>query len=312
MTDNHPPSTVLVLGANGRFGHAAALAFSGAGWRVKAQSRASPVLALQNVTAISCDALDENRLVDAARGVDVIVNALNPNYAKWETMLPPLTRVVLSVARRSGAFLMLPGNVYNYGRLLPSELREDTPFVPDTPKARLRIALEQAMAEAAAQGVRSTVIRAGDFLGGQGTWLDLAIAKSLDKGVVTHPGPDDLAHAWAYVPDLARVFEKVARRRADLEAFSSLHYEGLTLTLRQFHQGLEAATGRELRAKPMPWWLLRAAGLFSPMTRAVVEMRYLWERPHRLVEWRLPQLIGPVPATPLSEVLKAELGGPAG
>ncbi len=307
MTATAHPSTVLVLGANGRFGHAAALAFAAAGWRVKAQSRASPSLALANVSAISCDALDENRLADAARGVDVIVNALNPDYAKWETLLPPLTRVVLSVARKSGAFLMQPGNVYNYGRNLPPELREDTPFSPDTPKARQRIALEEAMAEASAQGVRSTVIRAGDFLGGKGTWLDLAIAKSLDKDVVTYLGPADLAHAWAYVPDLARVFVKVAERRGDLEAFSLLHYEGLTLTLAQFHQGLEAITGRALRTRAMPWWQLRVAGLFSPMLRAVVEMRYLWEKPHRLVEWRLPQLIGPVPATPLSEVLRAEL-----
>jgi nucleoside-diphosphate-sugar epimerase len=308
MTNSGSSPSVLVLGANGRFGREAAGAFAAAGWRVIAQSRAPGVRpASESTTSLVCDALDVPRVLEAARGVDVIVNALNPNYAKWDSLLPPLAKATVEVAEKSGALLMLPGNVYNFGRSLPAELREDTPFAPDTAKAGQRIALEQAMADAAARGVKSVVIRAGDFMGGKGTWLDLAFTRALRSGVVTHPGPDNLAHAWAYVPDLARVFVKVAERRAELEGFASLHYEGLTLTGRQIHQALEAVTGRTLKPKPMPWWQLKAAGLVSPMMRAVLEMRYLWERPHRLVEFRLPQLIGAVPATPIVEVLKSEL-----
>jgi hypothetical protein len=69
-------------------------------------------------------------------------------------------------------------------------------------------------------GVKSIVIRAGDFFGsGSGTWFDQAISKDLRKGVVTYPGPPDVPTAWAYLPDLARTFVAVAARRAQLGSF---------------------------------------------------------------------------------------------
>jgi hypothetical protein len=125
---------------------------------------------------------------------------------------------------------MLPGNVYNFGNQLPPVLAETTPFADTHDKARQRIALEASLAEAAGRGVRSIVVRAGDFLGDQGTWIDLGFARSLARGRVTHMGPDDIDHAWAWLPDLARVFVAVAEHRAELPAHAVLHYAGLTLT----------------------------------------------------------------------------------
>ena len=61
--------------------------------------------------------------------------------------------------------------------------------------------------------LRAVVIRAGDFFGaGSGSWLDLAIAKDVAKGRLVYPGPLDLPHAWAYLPDLARAFVRIAQQ----------------------------------------------------------------------------------------------------
>ncbi|WP_375267486.1 hypothetical protein [Planktotalea sp.] len=57
--------TLLVLGPTGRFGRNAAIAFENAGWQVHRFNRKT-------------DNLDT-----AARGVDVIVQAWNPVYSKW-------------------------------------------------------------------------------------------------------------------------------------------------------------------------------------------------------------------------------------
>ena len=43
------------------------------------------------------------------------------------------------------------------------------------------------------------------------------------------------------------------------------------------------------------------------MPRALLEMRHLWLRPHRLDETRLAQLIGTVPHTPADQVLRESL-----
>ncbi len=306
MTIPASARTVLVLGANGRFGRCAVQAFSQGGWQVIAHSRSALVQPLPpNSSHLQCDALDTEALIAAAKGrVEVIVHALNPAYDDWERQVPALTDSVLRLAQATGALLMLPGNVYNFGRELPPALTEDTPQLANTSKAVQRIALEQRMQ--GTSGVQSVVIRAGDFIGGDGpgTWLDMVIAKKLDKGEATYLGPLDVEHAWAYLPDLAQVFVKVAERRAMLPAFSIFHYAGLALNGYEFCTALERVTGRTLKIKPMPWWLLRLASPFSGMMRALLEMRYLWDRPHRLEESRLRALIGEVPRTGIDAVLR--------
>lgn len=301
--------TVLVLGANGRIGRALVEAFSAAGWLVRAQMRRDPTTPLPaGVRPVICDALDTAALIEAAHGTDVLINALNPDYTRWDTLVPPLAASVLAVARASGATLMLPGNVYNFGAELPAVLTEATPEVANTDKARIRIALEQQMRAAAEEGVRSIVIRAGDFFGGgPGSWFDLVIAKDVGKGRVTLPGPADLPHAWAYLPDLARVFVAVAARRAQLAPFETLHYAGETLTGAELHRAIEEVCGRSLKRAQLPWWALRLASPFVPIFRALFAMRYLWLRPHRLDDARLRQLIGTLPHTPLHRALSTAL-----
>lgn len=304
--------TVLVLGANGRLGRAATLAFAAAGWQVWAQLRRAPRAPLPaGVRLLQGDALDVAAITAAVPRVGVIVNALNPDYTRWATLLPPITTATLALARATGALLMLPGNVYNFGNQLPAVLSETTPFAATHPKAAQRIALEQALADAAspeAGGVRSVVIRAGDFLGDAGTWVDLAMGKALARGRFTQMGPADVDHAWAWLPDLALDFVRVAelarRDPAALPAHAVLHHAGLTLTGAQLQQAFEAALGRPLRAASFPWPLLRLATPFSPMLRALFEMRYLWQRPHRLDGSRLDALLGPRPQTPAEAVAR--------
>jgi len=299
--------TVMVLGANGRLGRAAVLAFAEAGWAVTAQLRRAPRAPLPaGVQRVQADALDVARLAHAAKGVQLIVNALNPDYTQWARLLPPITKAVIEVAEATGATLMLPGNVYNYGNQLPAVLQDETPFAATHPKAAQRIALEDALAQAARdRGVRSIVIRAGDFLGDTGTWFDLAMGKRLAVGKFVQMGPTDLPHAWAWLPDLARVFVAVAGRREQLAPFTTLNYAGITLTGAELQAASEAALGRPLRRSAFPWPLIRLAALVAPMPRALVDMRYLWQRPHRLDGQRLQALLGDVmPATPLAEVVR--------
>lgn len=307
----HVSPTVMILGANGRFGRVAVDAFSSAGWHVIAQSRSAPLQPLpRNTTSLLCDALDTNSLIGACAGnVEVIINGLNPAYTEWDQRVAPLTKSVLELARATGALLMVPGNVYNFGSELPEVLAEETPQVPNTSKARVRIELERQMRLAATQGVRSVVIRAGDFLGGPGpgTWIDMVIAKKLHRQEVTYLGPVDVPHAWAYLPDLARVFVAVAEHRDELQPFDVFHYSGLTLTGLELVNALEHTMGRKFRLRQMPWWLLRLVSPLAPMCRALLEMRYLWQRPHRLNDAKLVALIGDMPRTAIGQALQDSL-----
>jgi nucleoside-diphosphate-sugar epimerase len=309
------PRTVLVLGANGRFGAAAVHAFAAAGWRVLAQARRAPPSLPAGAVHLGATLDDTEALVAQAAGASTVVYAVNPVYTRWTQDMLPLARQGIAVAERLGALFMLPGNVYAFGEGMPALLREDTPERPTTPKGRQRQALEAELRERADRGaIKAVVIRAGDFYGqGSGSWLDLAVTKSLAQGKLVYPGPLDLPHAWAYLPDLARAFVAVAAQ-ASPPAFRSLHFAGHTLTGTELLSLVQAAA-EELGWRPergwrrggMPWGVIRAIGLVAPLLRELARMSYLWRVPHALDGSALERAVGPLPATPPREALRAAL-----
>ena len=205
-------SRVLVLGAGGRLGHAAAGAFRDAGWTVTSlvrPGRASRAPA--GTQPIEVDALDHASVSTAARGADVILHALNPFYTDWSRLALPLAYSAITAAETTGATLMFPGNLYNYGSPMPPVIDETTPMRPSSRKGQMRVAMEDRMAEATERGMRAIVLRAGDFYGGgRGSWLDLVLLKEIGRGRLTYPGPIDLVHEWAYLPDLVAVLVRLA------------------------------------------------------------------------------------------------------
>ena len=311
---------VLVLGANGRLGHAATLAFAASGWRVLAQVRRSPGTAwplAAQALALPFDTADHAQaLLTAARqagGADALVYALNPSrYTRsaWRAQALPMLRRAMAVAQGLNARLVLPGNVYAYGSTMPEVLREDTPVCPDTEMGRIRQAMEVELAAAARRReLSSVVLRAGNFFGaGQGSWLDQAMLTQLHRGRLVYPGPMDVPVAWAYLPDLAQALVAVAQAWGARAGFDTLHFQGHTLSGHDWQAGLEAMTGKPtLRPSSLPWGLMRLAGVFKPEWAALAEGRYLWERPHRLDHAELERRIGREPHTPFAQALAQSL-----
>ena len=308
--------TVLILGANGRLGQATTHAFASAGWRVLAQVRRAPVAPLPaGATALAVPLSDTATLCrQAGTEVQAVVHAVNPVYTRWDAEAMPALQHGLAVAQGLGALFMLPGNVYNFGAGMSALLNEDTPQRPSNAKGRMRVAMEGALQAHTAQGLRSVVIRAGDFYGcGSGSWLDLAIVKSVARGKLVYPGPLDLPHPWAYLPDLARAFVAVAAQ-PPMRASQTLHFAGHTLTGRELLAAVQTVAdelglgpARGWRVGGMPWGLIRAVGLVYPLWRELARMSYLWRVPHALGGDALQRAVGPLPTTPLLQALRASL-----
>ena len=304
------PRTVLVLGANGRFGRAAVTAFQAAGWQVRAFVRPGrPTATPAGVTAVAGDAFDAASVAAAAQGAGVIVHALNPPYPRWKTDLPKQTASVRTAARASGATVMIPGNVYNYGRTMPARLVEDTPHAPTTRKGRLREAMEAAFRTAADDGVHTVVLRAGDFIEAAqtGNWFDRFIAAKVAHGVAVYPGPRDRVHAWAYLPDMARAMVALADRADPPRGFETFNFEGYNVTGAELIAALETAGGKPLKVRGVPWGIMRLIAPFAPMIREVLEMRYLWQVPHALDGTKLRTAIPSFRPTPLDVAMQEVL-----
>ena len=300
-------STIAVIGAAGHIGHVAAEAFAEAGWTVKAVGRGKRIHEMPaGVTPVTGDAYDRASLVAATAGADVILHAANPPYDKWETTVLPMLENAIAAAKAHGATLMLPGNVYNFGLEIGMAVAEQAPQIASTDKARIRIAMEERLARAAREeAVQVIILRAGDFFGGPkgGTWLDLMILKDLKKNTFTWPGPWDLPHAFAYLPDLARAFVALADKRGALGRFERFHFAGHTLTGEQMLAAAEAATGRKLKRANVNWAALRLVGLLMPVVREVVKMSYLWRTAHSLDGSHLEAAVGPIVSTPPAQAL---------
>lgn len=306
-------ATVVVMGARGRLGQAVVHAFAAAGWHVRATMRPGgqpPAQTPAGVQWVDLDVADPLAVRRAAEGARVVVHAMNPSRytaTAWRAEAPAMLQAALEATRYAGALLLFPGNVYNYGADLPARLDASTPQRATSGKGQVRVALEQALAQAVkTQGLHAVIVRAGDFFGGgSGTWVDQAIAKNLAQGRVTWPGPLDVEHAWAYLPDLAQAFVRVAQMTPQCiqGTLEDLPFAGHTVMGRDWIEALQAAAaphGAPLRVGALPWGLMRLAAPFSAMVASLIEMRYLWQRPHALDGMALARRVGPLPHTPFA------------
>jgi nucleoside-diphosphate-sugar epimerase len=299
-------STVIILGAKGRFGSAAMVAFLQAGWDVRAFGRGFDSAAPDGVARIVGDAFDTGALTKACQGCDVIVNALNPPYENWACDLPRLTCSVMSAAQTSGATVLIPGNVYVYGANAPEVLTETTLWRPTSRKGHLRVVMENAYKQA---NVPTIILRSGDFIvqGQTGNWFDGYMTTKSHAGKTMYPGPLDRMHAWAYLPDLARAAVLLCEARACFDTFEEFGYEGFSLNGAGLVDEIAKATGRKQKVSGMPWPLIRLIGVFSPKMYEIREMRYLWNVPHRVDGTKFAKCLPDFEPTPVAQAMKTAL-----
>ncbi|MGI3170277.1 epimerase [Pseudooceanicola sp. C21-150M6] len=289
MTAQISKGTALILGPTGKFGRHALNAFADQGWDV-----------------IAFDRKKDDLMTEAGRAQIIVMGWHPPDYSSWGKEMPAMHRKVIEAARQSGATVILPGNVYVYGSGTPGPWTGSTPHNARNSLGRIRIEVEQMYRDA---GVRTILLRCGDFIDDRpsGNWFDRFITRPVPKAKIAYPGPLDVPHAWAYLPDAARVAAMLADRRADLARFEEVLFPGYTLTGREMAASIGQAIGQPVAAGRMSWLPLWIARPFVPVLRGVFEMRYLWSLPHRLDGARLTELLPGYRDTPQSSAFSAAL-----
>ncbi len=302
----------LVLGATGGIGGALADRLVEAGWRVRAPhrdpDRARATSGRAHLEWVQGDALSPEAIVAAADGVQVVVHGVNPpGYRNWAGLQLPMLASSIAAARAAGARLLFPGTVYNYGPDAFPLIDETDAQAPVSRKGAIRVRMEAALKAA---DVPVLIVRAGDFFGPRpgNNWLSQGIAPAgRPITAVSYPGPLEVRHAWAYLPDVAETFVRLLDAGlGDVERF---HMQGQAVTGHELVAGLEAAAGRKLAVRRLPWLAIAAAAPFNETLREMQEMRYLWRREVLLDNRRLVARLGAEPRTPLTDALRAALVG---
>lgn len=314
MNENRQ-KTILVLGATGKIGGAVVTAFAKAGWQVIAQVRpkhdVTTFTKRHNVTWLTC-ALDDKSLLDTH--VDAVFYGLNPSQytdKAWQKEAIPMLKQGIAITKAHHARMLFPGNVYVYGKDLPTLIDEGTPQKAETVKGNIRIEMEKLIEHATQLGeMTATIIRAGDYWGdGDHTVFTFCIARKLDKHIVTMLGEPSISTPFAYLPDFAETFVAIAARADALKFFDTFHFKGHQLAHEDWHAALtkyvqdEKGYDGELKTARFSWRLFSVLRLVIPIVKSIYEMRYLWLNAHELDNRKLIALIGEEPHTPMQIAL---------
>jgi nucleoside-diphosphate-sugar epimerase len=313
-------NNALVLGATGGIGGEVARQLRDAGWTVRALKRGAPRAEehRDGITRVAGDAMNRADVMQAAKGVAVIVHAVNPpGYRRWAELVLPMLDNTIAAATAEDATIVLPGTVYNYGPDAFPVLNEISPQHPLTRKGAIRVEMEQRLRAAAEHGASVIIVRAGDFFGPKAgnNWFSQGLVKpGQPVAAVNLPGERGVGHQWSYLPDVARTMVELVARRDALRPFENFHMAGhWDADGTQMAEATRDAVVRRGGARPklraFPWWLVTLASPFVATFRELREMRYLWCQPVRMSNGHLVAVLGHEPHTPLDEAIEATLEG---
>ncbi len=311
--------TALVLGASGGIGGEVARRLVARGWTVRALNRHPDRLSAADGASgfvwVQGDAMSAADVAAAAEGACVIVHAVNPpGYRDWGKLVLPMLDNTIAAARATGARIVLPGTVYNFGPDAFPDLHETSSQHPVTVKGGIRVEMERRLRAAADAGTPVLIVRAGDFFGPKAaqSWFSQGLVlPGKPVATITCPGKRGIGHQWAYLPDVAETMVRLLAKSDVLPGFAVFHMEGhwdadgtqMIAAIRT------AARTPDIKLRRFPWLLIRLLSPIVPLFREMAEMRYLWTTPTHMDNARLKQVLGTEPRTPLDLAVRETLIG---
>lgn len=301
----HPAPLHVVLGA-GQIGTRLAQLLLARGLRVRQVRRGAPGPGQPDLEWRSGDITDLAFAEAATRGAAVVYDCMNPQYHQWDELLLPMARGALHGATRAGARLVALDCLYMYGRPT-GPMTEDAPLTPCSRKGELRVQLGELRLSADRRGELKVAIgRASDFFGADlpySGWSDRFYRRVLAGKSAECMGDPDMPHSYTYADDIATALAVLGRRDEAVGRVWHLPTPPAEST-QALADRLGRALGIDIRVKRVPKLVLRAAGLFVPFMREVVEMTYQWEVPFVIDDTRFRTTFG-VAATPVDAAVAA-------
>ena len=253
-------------------------------------------VALPGVSVVAADASDSRQVAAALHGIDVCFYCVNPPFARWLELFPPLLEAAIEGARIAGSKLVFPGNVWIYGPGAQGvEVNESAPPAPTSLRGTLRAEMEERLISA---HVPSLIVRLPEFFGPGVVTLTARVLHAALRGKrALWPGPVDPPIELVFMPDAARAMVALGCR--DDLPHGVVHLPGQRTTAREFAEMAFTAAGTKPRLTAVPPWGLRLAGLFDATAAGAVDIAHLWTHPILLDGSRCRALLGDLPRTEL-------------
>ncbi len=216
----------------------------------------------------------------------------------------PLLETAIKVFEKQQVHFIFPGNVYNYNPDKYPVVYENTPQNPVSIKGKVRQQMEERLKQKANTQFRVLIFRMGDYIGkyAPSSWTNRLIKVENRKITLTLPGNKNVEHCWAYLPDACETLCQVIEKKDQLNNFENIHFPGTNASFAQIQSALENSFQQPVKTNSFPWFIIQILQLFSPMMKAILEMRYLWNKKLLLESLRLQELDIQPASTPLGEI----------
>jgi nucleoside-diphosphate-sugar epimerase len=271
---------VFVTGATGYVGSAVVEALRAAGHDVVGLARSDD--AARTLEAAGCTVLrgslgDAETLARGAREADATIHAAATGAADQAEVDEASVHALLDALAGSGKPFVYTSGIWVLGPTGDAVADEDAPANAAMIVA-WRPAVERAVVDAAAGGVRSVVIRPGVVYGRGGGTPGGFLASGRKKGVVRYVGDGSQRWPFVHVDDLAELYVLAL----DAPAGAVLNAAGPSLPAREVAEAAARAAG----ARAESWSLEDARTRLGPYADALaLDQRVSAERAHAL-GWR--------------------------
>lgn len=270
----------LVLGATGGVGGAIVRELKRRGLPVRAVVRDPERLREPGVEVVRGDVRHMPDLLAAAKGAEVLYQALGTPMARWDDELRVLHENVVEASGLTGATLVFPqsqhGTKLVYDVPLPPVVADPEPMAALTRTQRMRAEMEQAVElNAELRNVRGLVVRAAELVGAgaRSGFAGATLAAWRAGGPL--PWYGGAAHAFSLPEDVAYLCVELAQGPAPYEVVNAPSHT--VAGPGAWAELLSRVGGRPARVSATPKWMVRARALIDPESRAIAETFGLWE-----------------------------------
>lgn len=243
---------VLVTGATGLIGGAAARRFIAEGHEVVALARSdvSAERSTRDGLAVTRGNLtDAASIAEAARGVDAVVHAASSNDRDAAANDETATRAILAVLRGTGKRFIYTSGCLVYGATGDVPATEDGPLAP-AELVRWRRGLEEEVLAVAGDGVHPVVIRPGWVYGGRRGYAMMMVAEAADRGIARHVGDGRNRWTCVHADDLAELYTLVLAAAPSGSVYNGVH--GAPIPLIEVARAASEAGGAAGRVEAWP------------------------------------------------------------
>ena len=297
----------VVLGATGGTGNALVRTLKDRGRHVRAVSRRGDAIVPDGVERAAGDVTNLDELKRVLESATIVYHCAQPPYTAWEREFPAMNRTILAAVEHAGAKLVFADNLYMYDPSL-GPINEATPETAPGKRSRLRATLADELLAAHQEGrVRVSIGRSSDYYGPGG--LNSTLGDRLFEAVLAGRktqwmGSLDVPHTCSYLPDMGRALASLGEHeQADGRVW--ILPAAPPITGGAFIAAAAEAAGTAPRPSAVSNGMVRVAGVFVPMIRAVGKTMYQWTAPFTVDAGAFQQAFGPVEPTPHAEAIPA-------